>query len=187
MDGFGVRSVDKLRKSIQDSKHTTLDKFINALSIPNIGKETAKVIAKYFHYNWLEFGIACNARFNWQKLPDFGAVMEKSLHDYWVENRDWVTELGSTMDFYNPEEDKVQKDTLKGMTFVITGKLMHFKNRDELVKKIEEYGGKVAGSVSKSTSYLINNDVNSDSGKNKKAKELGVKIISEEQFLGEFE
>lgn len=184
LEGFGALSVNKLLSAIEKSKHTTLDRFINALSIPNIGKETAKTIAKYFDYSWIKFGIACNTRFNWQKLPDFGAIMEKSLIGFWRDNKDWVEELGSMMDFYNPNEGKAQNNTLKGMTFVITGKLNHFKNRDELVKKIEEYGGKVAGSVSKSTTYLINNDVNSTSGKNKKARELGVKIISEEQFLG---
>ena len=187
MDGFGVKSVDKLRKAIQDSKHTTLDRFINALSIPNIGKEAAKTIAKYFDYDWIKFGIACNTNFNWQKLDDFGEIMAKSITKFWNDNKDWVTELGSSMDFYNPNAttDNTQNNALKGKTFVITGKLIHFKNRDELVKKIEAYGGKVAGSVSKNTDYLINNDVNSTSGKNKKAKELGVKIITEEQFLSE--
>lgn len=186
LSGFGVKSTTKLLQAIEDSKHTTLDRFINALSIPTIGKEAAKTIAKYFDYSWIKFGIACNTRFNWQKLSDFGEVMAKSIEWYWKKNKDWVNEFGSGMDFYNPDKDKMQNNTLKDMNFVITGKLLHFKNRDELVKKIEEYGGKVAGSVSKSTTYLINNDVNSNSSKNKKAKELGVKIITEEQFLGEF-
>lgn len=186
LSGFGVKSTTKLLQAIEDSKHTTLDRFINALSIPTIGKETAKVIAKNFDYSWIKFGVACTAGYNWQKLPDFGETMAKSIDWFWKQNKDWVNELGSGMDFYNPDENKEQNNTLKGMTFVITGKLVHFKNRDELVKKIEEYGGKVASSVSKNTTYLINNDVNSTSGKNKKAKELGVKIITEEQFLGEF-
>lgn len=186
LSGFGVKSTTKLLQAIEDSKHTTLDRFINALSIPTIGKEAAKVIAKNFDYSWIKFGVACTAGYNWQKLPDFGETMAKSIDWFWKQNKDWVNELGSGMDFYNPDENKEQNNTLKGMTFVITGKLVHFKNRDELVKKIEEYGGKVASSVSKNTTYLINNDVNSTSGKNKKAKELGVKIITEEQFLGEF-
>jgi len=187
LDGFGAQSVKNLLDALENSKHTTLDRFINALSIPNIGKETAKVIAKAMDYNWIKFGIACNTRYNWQKLPDFGAVMERSLIQFWGENREWVESLGSMMDFYNPNEGKVRNDALYGKNIVITGKLHHFKNRDELVKKIEEYGGKVSGSVSKNTDYLINNDITSNSGKNKKAKELGVKIITEEQFLGEFE
>lgn len=186
LSGFGVKSTTKLLQAIEDSKHTTLDRFINALSIPTIGKETAKVIAKNFDYSWIKFGVACTAGYNWQRLPDFGETMAKSIDWFWKQNKDWVNELGSGMDFYNPDENKEQNNTLKGMTFVITGKLVHFKNRDELVKKIEEYGGKAASSVSKNTTYLINNDVNSTSGKNKKAKELGVKIITEEQFLGEF-
>lgn len=184
MDGFGAKSVDKLRKSIQDSKHTTLDRFINALSIPTIGKEAAKTIAKHFDYSFVKFAIGCNTDFNWQKLPDFGATMAISINRFWRNNKEWIIPLGSEMDFYNPKEDKTHELTLKGMTFVITGKLLQFKNRDELVKLIEEYGGKVVGSVSKNTTYLINNDVNSNSSKNKKAKELGVKIITEKQFLG---
>lgn len=183
IDGFGVKSVIKLRDAIRDSKHTTLDRFINALSIPNIGKEAAKTIAKYFNYSWLQFGIACNARFNWQKLSDFGSVMQKSIEDFWRDNKEWVSELGCEMDFYNPQDGESLNTSFKGLQFVITGKLIHFKNRDELVKKIEDCGGKVTGSVSKNTNYLINNDVNSDSGKNKKAKELGVKIINEKQLL----
>lgn len=186
LSGFGVKSTTKLLQAIEDSKHTTLDRFINALSIPTIGKEAAKVIAKNFDYSWIKFGVACTAGYNWQRLPDFGETMAKSINWFWKQNKDWVNELGSGMDFYNPDEDKVQYNTLNGMNFVITGKLLHFKNRDELVKKIEEYGGKVVSSVSKNTTYLINNDVNSNSSKNKKAKELGVKIITEEQFLGEF-
>ena len=183
IDGFGLKSATNLREAIQNSKHTTLDRFINALSIPNIGKETAKVIAKHFNYSWLKFGLACNVGYSWQNLPDFGPIMQKSLEDFWEENKDCMFELGSMMDFYNPDEDKGQNNTLNGQTFVITGKLLHFKNRDELVQKIEECGGKVAGSVSKNTDYLINNDVDSDTGKNKKAKELGVKIISEDEFM----
>jgi DNA ligase (NAD+) len=183
LDGFGATSINNLLNAIETSKHTTLDRFINALSIPNIGKETAKMIAKHFNYNWISFGIACNMGYNWQKLPDFGGVMQKSLEQFWKNNKEWISDLGCSLDFYNPYEQNKQKNVLKGQVFVITGKLLHFKNRDELVQKIEECGGKVAGSVSKNTDYLINNDVNSNSGKNKKAKELGVKIISEDEFM----
>ena len=187
LDGFGAKSVNNLLKAIEDSKNTTLDRFINALSIPNIGKEAAKTIAKAFDYSFLKFGISCNSYYNWQSLPDFGETMEKSIKRFWKDNKDWVTSLGCKIEFINPNENRITKvnDAVAGKTFVITGKLNHFKNRDELVKKIEEYGGKVAGSVSKNTDYLINNDITSMSGKNKKAKELGVKIITEAQFLSE--
>ena len=187
LDGFGAKSVNNLLKAIEDSKNTTLDRFINALSIPNIGKEAAKTIAKAFDYSFLKFGISCNSYYNWQSLPDFGETMEKSIKQFWKDNKDWVTSLGCKIEFINPSENKTTKvnDAIAGKTFVITGKLNHFKNRDELVKKIEEYGGKVTGSVSKNTDYLINNDITSMNGKNKKAKELGVKIITESQFLSE--
>lgn len=188
LEGFGAKSVNKLIEAIENSKHTTLDRFINALSIPNIGKEAAKVIAKHCNYNFVNFGISNNTNYNWQQLPDFGATMDKGIKQFWKVNKDWVTELGCEMDFINPYENKANNkvnEAIAGKTFVITGKLNHFKNRDELVQKIEEYGGKVAGSVSKNTDYLINNDITSVSSKNKKAKELGVKIITEEQFLSE--
>lgn len=183
LDGFGATSVKNLLDAIEKSKTITLDRFINALSIPNIGKETAKTIAKHFNYSWVKFGIACNTKYNWQSLPDFGTVMQKSLEQFWRDNKDWLSKFGCSFEFINPNENKMQNNSLKDLQFVITGKLLHFKNRDELVQRIEECGGKVAGSVSKNTDYLINNDISSNSGKNKKAKELGVKIISEKQLL----
>ena len=108
--------------------------------------------------------------------------MNKSMHNYFNDSYVTISKLMNEFIFSN-EEDKSSGVDLSGKTFVITGNLVHYKNRNELIKNIEQLGGKVTGSVSAKTSYLINNDTESNSSKNKKAKELGVPIISEEEFI----
>lgn len=186
LDGFGKKSVDKLFDAIEVSKYTTLDRFINALSIPLIGRSASKIIAKYFDYDadkFCETILKPNYIFDWESLEGFGATMSDSCYDYFKDNRDMIIELMSYMYFVKLSEDDNNSDKLKGMTFCITGSLNHFANRDELKNKIEILGGKVSGSVSAKTSYLINNDTESTSSKNKKAKELGVSIITEDDFI----
>ena len=182
LDGFGKRSVEKLLDAIEKSRSITLDRFIYALCIPLIGRSASKTIAKYFNYDFKEwYQIGVSQPFRYTLLDDFGETMQNSIHNFAV-NTDMIVDLADEFTFEKVEEKSSGVD-LSGKTFVITGSLTHYKNRDELVSVIEQLGGKVSGSVSAKTSYLINNDVASTSGKNSKAKQLGVQIISEEDFI----
>lgn len=185
LDGFGKKSVEKLLDAIEKSRSITLDRFIYALCIPLIGRSASKDIAKYCNYSTEKF--RDTIRFNYDynnfiSISGFGVEMCKSISSWWKENEYMFYELIEEFTFEKVEEKSSGVD-LSGKTFVITGSLTHYKNRDELVSVIEQLGGKVSGSVSTKTSYLINNDVASTSGKNKKAKDLGIPIISEEDFL----
>lgn len=188
LDGFGKRSVEKLIKSIDKSKNTTLDRFINALSIPLIGKAASKTISEYFEGDFEKFykeGIS-NEYFNWSELNDFGSVMAFNIANYSKENIEMILELASYMNF-SMTKKKIKSDSkIKDKIFVITGKLNTFKNRDEAILMIESNGGRVSGSVSKNTNYLVNNDITSTSGKNKKAKELSIPIITENELIDMF-
>lgn len=184
--GFGKRSVDKLRDAIEKSRNTTLERFLYAQSINLIGKTASKDITKHCKGNIDTF---CNIMANGNQreflsIDGFGQTMFESLND-WYENH-WIDFLALKSEFIFKGETE-QKNTggidLSGLTFVITGSLNHFTNRDALVDKITSLGGKVSGSVSAKTSYLINNDINSSTGKNAKAKSLGISIIAEEDFL----
>lgn len=184
LDGFGKRSTDKLMAAIEESKNTTLDRFINALSIPLIGRTASKTISKYFNGSFDEFykRFDCGFGFDWRTLDDFGDGMHSSIARFALENKGWVKQLAGYMTFNIPQQTNTAAN-LTGKTFVITGSLNHFTNRDAAKEQIEALGGKVAGSVSAKTSFLVNNDINSTSGKNKKAKELGVPIISEDELI----
>lgn len=181
LEGFGEKSVKKLLDSIEKSRSTTLDRFIYALSIPLIGRSASKTIAKHWG-NIDEFLVDFEHLYDYTVLDDFGNAMSDSLNEYAEKYSEDVIILSSYFDFAYPEKSN-DTDKLRDKTFVITGSLNHFANRDEAKEKIEMLGGKVSGSVSAKTSYLVNNDVNSTSGKNKKAKELGVKIISEDELI----
>lgn len=181
LDGFGKKSVDKLLESIEKSRNTTLDRFIYGLCIPLIGRTASKEIAKFFKYDYKKFrtdGIVTH----YSQIDGFGDNMNQSLHDYLRENHMKIFTLADEFIFETKSESSNNAD-LSNKTFVITGSLNHYKNRDELINIIEQLGGKVSGSVSSKTNYLINNDVTSTSGKNKKAKDLGIPIISENQFV----
>lgn len=183
LDGFGETSVTKLLNAIEVSKNTTLDRFIYSLSIPLVGRSASKTIAKYFNGDFERFYDECVVRsFDFRILDDFGESMNESLHIY-IQNN--FIKIGILSRYMNFEISQVtsNKMNLSGLTFVITGSLNHFANRDEAKDKIEQLGGKVSGSVSAKTSYLVNNDVTSTSGKNKKAKELNIPIISEEELI----
>lgn len=182
MDGFGEKSVGKLFAAIDNSRNTTLDRFIYALSIPLIGKSASKTISNYFEGDYDKFMDAWYSEFHWIELEDFGFNMSLSMTDYYSENKEMIKELASYMTFEKKEKVNSNVD-LSGKVFVITGSLNTFENRDIAKDKIESLGGKVSGSVSKNTSYLVNNDITSVSGKNKKAKELGVPIIAEEDLI----
>ena len=184
-DGFGDKSVDKLLDAIEDSRNTTLDRFIYSLSIPLIGRSASKDIAKYCNNSIDEFTfIMENTSLELAAIDGIGVSATTSLDDWWNINRDMFYKLAEEFVFATnkKENDNVSVD-LSGKTFVITGSLSNYKNRDELVSVIEELNGKVSGSVTAKTTYLINNDTKSNSSKNQKAKQLNIPIISEEDFI----
>lgn len=186
LEGFGKKSVDKLLESIEKSRETTLDRFVYSLSIPMIGKSASKDIAKHFKYNFDEFYhcFSCGYGYFWNlKVDGIGVVASNNIQKFAVTHADKVFELSKEFTFKIPDESNNTQNTLQGKTFVITGSLEKYSNRDELKSVIESYGGKVSGSVSAKTFALINNDIESSSSKNKKAKSLGVQIINEEQFM----
>ena len=183
LDGFGETSVTKLLNAIETSKNTTLDKFIYALSIPLIGRSASKTIAKYFDGDFERFySECCFNEFNFTILDDFGDAMNESMHNYLGDNFIKIGILSRYMSFEIAQTTS-NNTNLSGKTFVITGSLNHFTNRDEIKEKIEQLGGKVSGSVSAKTNYLVNNDINSTSSKNKKAKSLNIPIISEDELI----
>lgn len=186
-EGFGAKSVLKILDAIKESAHTTLSRFINSLSIPLIGKTTSKQISNACDNDIRTFMTVINqyGASYFSNIDGIGDTMITSFNNYWKKNRDKVHQLCTRLTFEKPTQIVKTDDykDLSGLTFVITGSLNHFSNRDELKNKIETYGGKVSGSISAKTSYLINNDINSTSSKNQKAKSLNIPIISEKQFL----
>ena len=185
LDGFGKKSVDKLLDNIQKSRNTELSRFIYALSIPLIGRTASKEIAKACYDDITIFIGMIKSNQLYKLVNDidgFGDTMLKSLCDYVKLHMSGIEALSEEFIFAKRECNSSKSD-LSGKTFVITGSLNHYKNRDELVGVIESLGGKISGSVSSKTSFLINNDTESNSSKNRKAKELGIPIISESNFL----
>ena len=188
LDGFGSKSVSKLFDSIEKSRNTTLDRFLYALSIPLVGKTASKVIAEAEDYQFESFVRDMThpgAKF-FSHIPGIGNSIINSLDEYFNRECSNVWELGKEFTFETPKKVSLKTSSgkdLTGQTFVVTGSLKHFENRDALKEKIESLGGKVSGSISKKVTALINNDVNSTSSKNTKAKSLGVKIMSEDEFL----
>lgn len=183
LDGMGKKSVENLLNSIEKSKDVKLENFIAALGIPNIGLSAAKAISKKFNGSHYDFVMAlANDNYDFSKIDDFGEITNKSLHDWWHSKDPMVELLPMEVNFI-VENDTGSSYNLNGKNFCITGSLVHYANRDALVKAIEDNGGKYISSVSKKTDYLISNDKNSTSGKNKKAIDLKIPIISEEDFL----
>lgn len=182
MNGFGIRSVKKLQESIENSKNVELDHFITALSIPGIGTSQGKELAKKFK-TWEAFEDAGCGNFDFGKLNSFGEVANKKIHNWFgtMYQEDRIPQLVRNLNFISNKTQNNNK--LSGLTFVITGSLTHFSNREVLKKELESMGAKVSGSVSSKTSYLVNNDSLSNSSKNKKAKELNIPIINEEELI----
>lgn len=181
MDGFGQKSYDNLMKSIENARTVAMAKFIYSLGISGIGLANAKVIVSYFGQ---DFGRIIHATEEELVAVDgIGEVLAKAFCDFFADPQRMqiVNELLAEITFEKEENDSEQ--TLEGKTFVITGSVERFANRNELKDYIEKLGGKVTGSVSKNTDYLINNDVTSNSSKNKKARELSIPILSEEEFV----
>ena len=181
-DGFGITSVNKILQAIEESKKCYLYQFIAALGIPLVGTTVAKEICKYYT-TWNDFRKAIGS--TWSNLDGFGPEMEWELNHF---NYDEADEIAEMLDFKQPEtqaEGTFSKNAA-GLNFVVTGKINHWKNRDALKAYIESIGGKVTGSISSKTNYLINNDADSTSSKNQKAKVLGIPVITEAEFIDIF-
>ena len=183
MEGFGLKSYNKLIDSIEKSKQCKLENFIYALGIPNIGLQTAKDICKYFN-NDID-RIIVSDKTEYMHISGIGESVADSIVNYFIKtkNVNFINSLINQLSFIKDNPKENNNILLEGKTFVITGKVHIYKNRNEIKDIIESLGGKVSGSVSSKTDYLINNDINSNSGKNKTAKELNIPIISEEQFV----
>jgi DNA ligase (NAD+) len=185
MEGFGEKSYANIIASVDASRNTTLARLLYGLGIENIGVANAKMIAAHFDYDLDLIRRASLEELS--AIEGVGDVIARSIRTYFDDekNKEALEALLPELNLVKPEKS-ADSDKLKGLTFVITGSLNGYENRDELKNKIEEMGGKVAGSVSKNTECLINNDATSNSSKNKKAKELGVKILTEEEFEEEY-
>ena len=182
IDGMGKKSVENLLNSIEKSRDVKLENFIAALGIPNIGLSAAKAISKKFNGSHYDFVHALSSGYDFSQIDDFGEITNKSLHDWWDSKDPMVALLPIEVNFITDEAQNSSVN-LNGKSFCITGGLAHYANRDALVKAIDDNGGKYVSSVSKKTDYLINNDKTSTSGKNKKAIDLNIPIISEEDFI----
>lgn len=181
MDGFGEKSFENLLESLEKAKETTPAKVIYSLGISNIGLANAKVICRYFDDDLERIRRADEEEIS--AIDTIGPVIAKNLADYFrkEENNRKLDHLLSHL--HLKKEEKAGEQIFAGMNFVVTGSVEHFANRGELKEYIESFGGKVTGSVTGKTNYLINNDTASTSSKNKKARELGIPILSEEEFL----
>ena len=182
MEGFGEKSYNNLIKSVEASRDVSLPKLIYSLGIANIGLANAKVICKYFDYD-LDKMINATA-LELSEIDGIGEVIGKAFEDYFAleQNRSRFDDLLKEVKIQQEEVD-ADGQSLEGKAFVVTGSLEHFGSRNELKELIEKKGGKVTGSVTSKTVCLINNDITSNSSKNKKAKELNVPILTEEQFM----
>ena len=180
--GFGEKSVNNIITSIRKSSNTDLESVISAAGIPLIGRTVARQIASIFN-TYEDFREAIGD-FDFSEIDGFGYEMNKSLKNYNYDELDYIVENFLTIN-NKIEERKEQK--LEGLTFCVTGKIKQWKNRDELSSFITSLGGKVVGSVSANMDYLINNDINSTSSKNLRAKELGKQIIDEQTFMDMFD
>lgn len=180
MEGFGQKSYDNLMESLERAKETTLPRVIYSLGIANIGLANAKVICRHFDNNLDRIRHASLEEVS--DIDTIGPVIAGNLVAYF-KDEDNNRRLDHLMSFLHIQEDSPKQEQIfEGMNFVITGSLVHFGNRSEAKELIESLGGKVTGSVTKKTNYLINNDIQSNSSKNKKARELGIPILSEEDF-----
>lgn len=181
MEGFGEKSFDNLLTSLEKARETTLPRIIYSLGISNIGLANAKVICRYFDNDLNKIRHASMEEIS--AIDGIGPVIARNMADYFAkeDNNRKLDHLLSHLIIQ--KEEQTGEQIFTGLNFVITGSVEHFSNRSEVKTLIESLGGKVTGSVTGKTNYLINNDTTSGSSKNKKAKELGIPIISEEDFL----
>lgn len=184
MEGFGKKSFDKLTEAVKRAADTTLPRVVYGLGVARIGLANAKMLCRHFQYDF--HAMRCAGKEELTAVDGIGEV----LADAWIQffadekNNQMVDRLMEELTIEAaPKEEGERTELFEGLVFVITGSVEHFKNRKEVQEIIESRGGKVTGSVTAKTSYLINNDAASNSSKNKKARELGIPVITEEQFI----
>ena len=183
--GFGVKSVDKILAAIKEAQTTTLEQYISAWGIPLIGRTYARELANTFG-DYESFRESIKNYFDFESLDGFGPEKHDAIMNFNYAEADYLVDRG-TIRFKEKEAPLENSgNALEGNTFCVTGKIKHWKNRDELSAAIAAAGGKVTSSVSSKTNYLVNNDINSTSSKNLKAKELNIPIITEEELLAMF-
>lgn len=183
LPGFGEKSVSNILGSIKACRNCDLESAIAGIGIPLVGRTVARDLAKRFA-NYGAFKENIEGSFDFSTLGGYGYEMNKALKTFDYSELDYIVE---NYLIFKEEKNEENEQSLEGLTFCVTGKVNIFKNRDELSAFIESKGGKVTGSVSKNTNYLINNDTESTSAKNKKAKELNIKIIGEQIFMDMFD
>ena len=189
--GFGEKSVEKILNAIVESANNiNLENLLAAAGIPLVGRVMTKQLAKEYKGSYVAFREDVEGGYDFSEFEGIGVVMCDSILSYNYDELDTIYEMlydefnnNIQKLYFNKEEEQTNKQNLEGLTFCVTGKVKIFKNRAELQADIESKGGKCVGSVSKNVNYLINNDNTSTSAKNLKAKELGIKIITEEEFL----
>lgn len=184
MDGFGEKSYQNLTDSIEKARNTTLPRLIYGLGIANIGVANAKMLCRQYHYD-LDKMMQADVE-ELSRTEGVGEIIAAAFHDYFEEDKNKEQLEHLLKELYFEEMAEEGEQTLSGKVFVVTGSLNHFVSRNELKEQIEKRGGKVTGSVTGKTDCLINNDIASTSGKNKKAKELNVPIVTEEEFMSAY-
>jgi len=187
LDGFGERSCEKLLQAIEKSRDVDAVNLIKSLSVPMVGRDAAKRIFAAIGFDGFTKAIQTPGE-RFERIPGIGPERSKAIIDWFsdMKNADEFSHLMREVRLKNAHNKVNSGGKCMRITFVITGEVHHYPNRDSFKAYVESEGGKVSGSVSKKTDYLVNNDVNSTSGKNKKAKELGVPIISEDEFVSKF-
>ena len=185
MEGFGEKSYQNLMNSIEQARNVTLPKLIYSLGIANIGLANAKMICRHYSYDLDAMRKAQVEELS--EIDGIGEVIGRAFAQYFeqADNNQKLDDLLAEISI-EKEEINESEQTLTGQAFVVTGSLEHFGSRNELKELIERKGGKVTGSVTSKTVCLINNDITSNSSKNKKAKELSVPIITEEEFMEQY-
>ncbi|MCL2377898.1 MAG: NAD-dependent DNA ligase LigA [Defluviitaleaceae bacterium] len=187
IEGFGRRLYEKLLAAIEKAKDIALPNFIYALGIRHVGLANAKLLCAHYNHDFAQIAAACQSpgyQENLAEIKGFGEAIAHSLHAYFTHphNTEITNATMSHLRLQAPPESTAASQPLTGLTFVITGDVQHFTNRKALQSHIESQGGRVTGSVTAKTSYLINNDAKSPSSKNKKAAQLGVPVITEDEF-----
>ncbi len=187
MEGFGEKSYVNLQNSVERARETTLPRLVYGLGILNIGLANAKMICKAFDNDPQKIVNATREELG--EISGVGDVIAGTFVEYFAEegHKELFYRLLEEVELPEKEDGEASTQIFAGKNFVITGSVSHFANRGEVKELIESKGGKVTGSVTSKTDYLINNDVQSTSSKNKKARELGIPIISEDEFLSMME
>ena len=178
-EGFGVKSVDKILNAIDEGRNTSFEKFLSAIGIPLIGQTQSKYLSQ-FSNTYASLREKIDEKFDFSQLDGFAEAKTNALLNFDYTEAD---KIYTYLTIAIPEREEATTSALVGKTLVITGRAEKFKNRDEIKEFIEQNGGKVVGSISSHTSYLVNNDINSTSAKNIAAKQRGIPIIDEETLL----